>query len=232
MDEASVRRSLPAPEGEFDERSRRARTEAMAVRGLGSGTYTVDTAGGNYLVDLPGGRCTCPDHRFRGVRCKHLRRVAIEVTAGRAPPPDRVARPCRDCAAVVFVEAGDAGPHYCRAHRVAPGDHVRDRETGHRLVVVTPPGGRAEETPIPGQDATVAEHPTNAGYEPDQPVVGAVYPGGRVTESGVSPRDLRVYAFPRARLRRVDPHPGRPTDGAGRWSASRGDDSEVAQAEL
>jgi len=38
-------------------------------------------------VDVREGRCTCPDHEHRGARCKHLRRVAIEVTDGEVPPP-------------------------------------------------------------------------------------------------------------------------------------------------
>jgi hypothetical protein len=181
------------------------------VTACGTSVYEVDTESGSYRVDVGAGRCTCPDHRFRNARCKHLRRVAIEISEGRVPPPGNVAVECRDCSRTVFVDNEDAepGPHYCRAHRIVPGDAVRDRETGRRLVVITPPGGRADSVSIPGTDATVAAYPTNEGYDPTEPVVGAVYPGGRVTERGVHPGELQVYAFPRSRLRRIDPAPER-----------------------
>jgi hypothetical protein len=201
---------LGLPTGvDLDERSRRARTEPMAVTGFGTSLYEVETESDRYLVDVAAGRCTCPDHIFRGVRCKHLRRVAIEINEGLAPPPGQVAVPCRDCGRTVFVDAEtvDDEPHYCRGHRLYSGDTARDRETGRRVVVVTPPGGRADRVPVPGTDRTVAEYDTNSRYGPDDPVVGVVYPGGRVTDEGVVPEQLRVYAFPRSRLRRVDPAP-------------------------
>ena len=34
-------------------------------------------SGSEYLVDTREGRCECDDHHYRGVRCKHLRRVAF-----------------------------------------------------------------------------------------------------------------------------------------------------------
>jgi hypothetical protein len=213
---ASPKQSLPTPpDRELTDRSLRARTEPMSVTAFGTNLYEVATDSGSYLVDVGAGRCTCPDHQFRGARCKHLRRVAIEINEGRVPPPGKVAVDCRDCGRRVFVgnaEAG-SGPHYCREHRVVPGDAVRDRETGRRLVVVTPPGGRADEVAIPGTDSTVAAHPTNGNYDPWEPVVGAVYPGGRVTEGGVHPGELKVYAFPRSRLQRIDPAPERDANG-------------------
>jgi hypothetical protein len=61
----------------------------MAVRPLGDGRYTVESErGATYVVDLDARRCSCPDHEIRGVRCKHMRRVAIEITEGRLPAPD------------------------------------------------------------------------------------------------------------------------------------------------
>lgn len=42
--------------------------------------YDVRTeSGGEYVVDLREPACTCPDFRYRDRRCKHLRRVALEV---------------------------------------------------------------------------------------------------------------------------------------------------------
>ncbi len=204
---------MPA-DREFADRSLRARTEPMAVHSFGTNLYEVETDSGSYLVDVGAGRCACPDHQFRGARCKHLRRVAIEINEGRVPPPGQVAVTCRGCGRELYVDndAADDGPHYCPDDRIVPGDTVRDRETGQRLVAVTPPGGRADRVPIPGEDVTVAAHPSNEGYDPDQPVVGAVYLDGRVTDRGVRPEALRVYTFPRARLRRVDPAPERSGD--------------------
>lgn len=209
---ASPKRRLPVPsDRELTDRALRARGEPMAVTSFGTNLYEVDTESGSYLVDVGAGRCTCPDHTYRNARCKHLRRVAIEINEGEVPPPGKVAVTCHDCDREVYVDndRAEGGPHYCVAHRIAPGDAVRDRETGRRLVVVTPPGGRADEVAIPGDGRTVAEYPTNEGYDPDEPVVGAIYPGGRVTDEGVRPAELRVYTFPRSRLRRVDPAPER-----------------------
>lgn len=211
---ASPKRTLDLPDRELADRSMRARTEPMAVTAFGTNAYEVATESGTYMVDLGAARCTCPDHRFRGARCKHLRRVAIEINEGRVPPPGHVAVECRDCDREVFVPSDRArdGPHYCRVHRVTPGDAVRDRETGHRLVVVAGPARRADEVEIPGTDSTVADYPSNEGYDPAEPVVGAVYPRARVTAEGVHPDELRVYAFPRSRLVRVDPEPERSED--------------------
>ncbi len=180
----------------------------MAVRSFGTNLYEVRTEGGSYLVDVGAGRCTCPDFLFRDARCKHLRRVAIEITEERVPPPGHVAVDCRDCGREVYVRSDRAdGLHYCDEHRLVVGDTVRDRETGRRLVVVAGPDGRADAVHL--DETTVADHPTNEGYDPADPVVGAVYPGGEITAAGPRPRDLRVYAFPRSRLRGVDPAPER-----------------------
>lgn len=89
--------SPPGDEPEPDERTRRAWTEPMDVRALGDGRYAVRSAGGTYTIDMATGRCTCPDHRYRDLRCKHLRRVEIEITAGRVPPPGQTALACPDC---------------------------------------------------------------------------------------------------------------------------------------
>jgi hypothetical protein len=60
----------------------------MAVRPLPDGRYAVDSGGAaTYVVDLEAPRCSCPDHEIRGVRCKHMRRVAIEITRDRLPSP-------------------------------------------------------------------------------------------------------------------------------------------------
>lgn len=217
--QASPKAPLPVPASDhLAERSRRARTEAMSVLPLGDGLYEVESESDHaYLVDLEGGRCTCPDHVFRDVRCKHIRRVAIEITEGRTPPPGKIAVACHDCGESVFVDESDvpsrrrgggeaaeaSGPYYCPNHEIRPGDTVRDRETGDRLTVVDVSNLRADAVYIREADCTVAEYGTNEGYDPDVPVVGAVYPHARVKPNGVVPRSLTVYTFPRTRLERV-----------------------------
>lgn len=178
----------------------------MSVLALGDGLYEIESASDHtYLVDLPAGRCTCPDHVFRGVRCKHVRRVAIEITEGRTPPPGKIAVPCHDCGTTVFVDEDDPGPYYCENHVLRPGDTVVDRETGDRLTVVDVSVLRADAVRIDAADCTVAEYGTNENYDPDVPVVGAVYPHATVARHGVVPDSLRVYVFPRTRLeKRVD----------------------------
>ncbi|ARS89173.1 SWIM zinc finger family protein [Natrarchaeobaculum aegyptiacum] len=203
---ASPKAPLPVPTSEhLAERSRRARTEPMSVLPLGDGLYEVESASDHtYLVDLESGRCTCPDHVFRDVRCKHIRRVAIEITEGRTPPPGTLAIECHDCGDPVFVDEDEPEPIYCSNHEIRPGDTVVDRETGDRLTVVDVSDLRADAVTIREADCTVAEYGTNDRYEPDVPVVGAIYPHASVKVNGVVPRELTVYTFPRTRLENAD----------------------------
>lgn len=206
---------LPADAADLDERAVRARTEAMAVTAFGTSVYEVASQSGNsYLVDVRAGRCTCPDHVIRGARCKHLRRVAIEITEGRVPPPGYVAADCDACGAETFVPRDATGPVRCRRHRLAPGDRVRDRETGDLLVVVGVSERRADEVLVPDTDRTVADYPTNEGYDPAAPVVAAVYPRARVDADGPTPGTLRVYSFPISRLDPVSEAAGRDAEAA------------------
>jgi hypothetical protein len=47
----------------------------------------VSESGSEYLVDTRGeGACECADHRHRGARCKHLRRVAFATGEREIPP--------------------------------------------------------------------------------------------------------------------------------------------------
>jgi hypothetical protein len=177
-------------------RAERARTEAMTVRPLRDGRYVVETDGGVYVVDLDAGRCTCPDHSIRNVRCKHLRRVAIEVTAGNLPAPDRRAAACAVCGRRLHVGIHEGGPQLCRRHEHRPGDVVRDREDGSRLVVAAATGDRADghET---ADSRVVADYPSNVDYGDHEPVFEAVYLGSIRPER---PEPARRYAFPASRL--------------------------------
>ena len=199
---ASPKAPLPVPDADrLAERSRRARIEPMSVLALGDGLYEVESGTDNtYLVDAAAGRCTCPDHLFRGGRCKHVRRVAMEITEGRVPPPGEIAVGCHDCDETVFVDEDEPGPVYCGAHELAPGDLARDRETDAAVTVVDVSALRADAARIPEAEVTVAEYGTNESYDPDVPVVGAVYPHATVRPNGPVPRELKVYLFPRTRL--------------------------------
>lgn len=61
----------------YADRLDRAREEAMAIDSQADGTYEVK---GEYAVDLDAETCTCPDHRQRGAKCKHM--FAVELHLG------------------------------------------------------------------------------------------------------------------------------------------------------
>ena len=48
----------------------------------------VSQSGSEYLVDMREGACECDDHRYRGIKCKHARRV--EFATGMRPVPGDV----------------------------------------------------------------------------------------------------------------------------------------------
>ncbi|SNZ15642.1 SWIM zinc finger [Natronoarchaeum philippinense] len=195
------RRGISRGKSGVDERTRRAFTERMRVTAIGGGTYEVDSQSGHsYLVDLEGGRCTCPDHVYRGERCKHLRRVAIDVSEGRVPPPGKMAVDCAVCGVELFVDEGAHAPHLCGDHEFGVGDLVYDRETGNRVLVVGTPERRADDISI-RRGHSVADHYSNADYPEDDAVVAAVYPQSlQFTADGPVPPSLTVYTFPRSRL--------------------------------
>jgi hypothetical protein len=190
--------------GPPDDRSRRARREEMRVTAAGDGTYEVWSPSGRvYDVDLDAARCTCPDHRFRDVRCKHLRRVAIDVTLGDVPAPGERDATCAACGEPFFAARDDADPVYCGDCTLAPGETVLDRETGDLVVVVESTDDRAGEVRIADRGWTVADHHSNGEYDRDDRVVDVLYPLDRgVTPDEITPADLKRYSFPRGRLER------------------------------
>lgn len=204
---ASRKRALAPDTAVLDGRAARAWTERMAVTPLGGGRYAVESESDTtYIVDLPRGRCSCPDSTYREERCKHRRRVAIEINEGRTPPPGKRPAPCAACGSRAFVPEGAEPPHLCGACQLDPGEPVTDRETGDLLVVKAVTPHRADEFEIPGTDLTVAEYPTNQGYPEDDPVVEAVYP--------FPGAEQRRYTFPISRLeRRPRPSPTSPGGG-------------------
>lgn len=185
----------------LDERTRRARTEPMTVTAMGGGTYRVRTDGGTYVVDVTGGRCTCPDHRYRGSWCKHLRRVASEINAGTVPPPGKAPVECSVCGRdFIADEPVDENPR-CERCALDVGDFVVDRNEGDLLVVAEEPRGRADEIEIPGHDVAVAEYPGNERYPDDDPVVEVMYPVSAGLDGEIKPHHVRRYRFPASRLR-------------------------------
>jgi hypothetical protein len=208
----------------MDDRAARAWSERMAIRPLGGGRYAVDSqSGATYVVDVREGSCTCPDHVIRGERCKHLRRVAIEITAHRVPPPGKRAVACDVCGTDTFVAETADPPHLCAACHLEPGDRVVDRETGDWLIVSAVTDRRAEDVWIDSADCTVAEYPTNRGYPDDDLVVEVVYAG----DAARTDRP-RAYAFPITRLQRRDVAPlGEGGDSDDRDAPARRDDPLV-----
>lgn len=196
------RRGPLAPDlRELSDRAVRAWTESMAVEAVGDGRYAVDAESGNrYVVNLPDGSCSCPDREIRDARCKHLRRVAIEVNRGNVPPPGRARGDCLVCGRE--TEYPEDAPPLCEAHRLERGDVVRDRETGDLAVVARVTTDRADERVV--DEATVADYPTNEGYPPGDAVVEVVYPFSAPPDAPFAA--LQRYAFPRCRLERQDQH--------------------------
>ncbi|MXR40237.1 SWIM zinc finger family protein [Halobaculum sp. WSA2] len=187
-------------------RAARARTEPMAVYALrDEERYLVDTEGGTYVVDLGSDACTCPDHAIRGSRCKHLRRVDMEVGIGRIPAPGERVAACAVCGDGVFVPARETGAFLCGDHRPAVGSFVRDRETDKLLVVTGVTTDRADERET-GDGRRISDYETNTDYGDHEPVIEAVYAGNAPASPG--PLDVsgrKRYGFPASRLRRLDP---------------------------
>jgi hypothetical protein len=67
-------------------RTQRACTEDMTIQALLDGRYQVTTQSGQtYFVTLGTDTCSCPDP---APRCKHLRRVELDIAFGELPHPD------------------------------------------------------------------------------------------------------------------------------------------------
>lgn len=195
MTSTQTQRSALAPDPQsLSDRGRRAWLEEMAVRPLGT-EYAVDsTSEFTYIVDLANRECTCPDHKYRGQLCKHLRRVAIEITLGRVPPPGRRWADCVVCGTDTVVEFDDRNPALCSFCDYEPGEILEDRNTGDKVMVLRVTDRRADEVSVPTTGQTVAEYSTNEGYPDDDLVVEVVY----LTQAG-TPNPTQ-YSFPHSRL--------------------------------
>ena len=195
------------PADGYDGRAARARAEPMTVWPLRDGRYLVETDGGSYVVDAARAVCSCPDSARRGARCKHVRRVTLEIGAGLVPAPDRHERVCAVCGGAAFVDRDARGPALCARHDHDPGTVVADRETGKRLVVVGTTGERADEART-NEGRLVADYDTNAAYGRHEPAVAARYVDSSPSRDGRDRPDTtaeaRRYLFPASRLRPVN----------------------------
>lgn len=77
---------------QLSDRDRRALSQYLTVledidrvRGADDLYLVVSESGSEYLVDMQEGACECDDHRYRGSKCKHARR--IEFATGSRPVP-------------------------------------------------------------------------------------------------------------------------------------------------
>ena len=83
---------VPALAG-LEDRDYRALAERMTVFAVAPGVFDVVAEGPTYRVDLQAGVCECADSQYRGVECKHQRRVrfvtgARDIPAGVEPVGD------------------------------------------------------------------------------------------------------------------------------------------------
>jgi len=87
VDEWTAGSPLPPVQADDDPRTKRAKTEEMDVALVrNSGVYEVHSESGYiYEVGVLEETCTCPDDAHR---CKHQRRIAMEIQARMVPRPD------------------------------------------------------------------------------------------------------------------------------------------------
>ncbi len=149
-------------------RSRRARTESMAIslRRTG-GLYEVRVASGRiYDVDMSIPACTCPDWQERQPvgGCKHLRRVDMEITARTVPGPDgqvvRQSASTQDNEALESSTTGlITGPHTEFDPQGAPTGHVyyRCSECGQEALRRVDVHDIAESKPCSNLSSTLSE---------------------------------------------------------------------------
>ncbi len=60
-------------------RWQRARREDIYLVRVTDAVYRVESESGNtYVIDVEQRQCSCPDHTYRGVSCKHLLKAVQE----------------------------------------------------------------------------------------------------------------------------------------------------------
>ncbi|GAB7095199.1 hypothetical protein JCM30237_23520 [Halolamina litorea] len=185
-----------------------------AVAGDDDRYVVVSESGAAYVVDLGASTCTCPDYRYRGGRCKHIRRV--EFATGERPIPPWVEGVDPDLGRHVGGPGwGDPEAEF------PPGAAVRDRHTdrGGLMRVIRVLDEHADEYEI-NAGRTVADY--NPDNDPAERVVEVVFEGDLDRHVAGwrqwAPADLparldaycrewgvavRTYAFPHGRIKRA-----------------------------
>lgn len=195
-------RPTPADDTALDERDVLALAQYLtvlddlpSVAGDDDHYVVVSESGAEYFVDLRAGTCTCPDYRFRGNRCKHIRRVEFATGKREIPPGIDGVDP-------------DLGRHLHDsemdglAEQFPTGAVVRDRRDtsgrGSRMRVLRVLDARADEYEIfPGTTVAAYDPYSN----PDDRVVEVVFEGDldrrvpdwREWDAADLPEELRAY---------------------------------------
>jgi hypothetical protein len=140
-------------------------------------------------------------HKYRSLTDAEItERLGVEYTS---PEFQRAHR--------AVTDGGTTDPEDARRFTPEPGARCRDREADlgeGELLVLTVPDAHADELLVKGTEQTVAEY--NTGYQPDTPVVRAVYTDDldactewralQELRGGVDEGELRAYDFPAVRL--------------------------------
>lgn len=89
---ATAQQLMGSDSAAIDERDARALTQVMSVlddvgrvRDAPGLYLVISESGREYLVDADLGACECADSYYRGIRCKHQRRVAFATGAEEIP---------------------------------------------------------------------------------------------------------------------------------------------------
>lgn len=80
-----------------EEKGERIARKKDAVKRLGENRYRVRSQSGNGMYSVEktdiGWKCTCPDHTFRGMKCKHIWAVEISIGMREQAKPKRILEP-------------------------------------------------------------------------------------------------------------------------------------------
>ncbi|MBP2251252.1 hypothetical protein J2754_001573 [Halarchaeum solikamskense] len=75
---------------DYDPREERAREDVEAITRSGDLWLVMSASGEHYHVDLDEETCDCPDHEYRGAKCKHIRAVEQHAAEDDTPAAEVV----------------------------------------------------------------------------------------------------------------------------------------------
>lgn len=158
-------------DGDYDPRTQRARRDIEAVEETPDGDYIVaSTSGSEYRVSLIGeeARCECPDHEFRGARCKHIRAAAAVADDAADDDDDQpTAEAIAEETRVLLEERGEKHEWRGETHLEIPdaeqaGRDIAERHEGveyHEATVRVPHHGRVSVPAVRVADTHVTTRP-------------------------------------------------------------------------